>query len=163
MTLSRARVFAIVVIAAVIVASLIAFMSRRSPAPSLMSLSFGFAGFSTNVATGVLAVFTISNRSPWEVAYRAGLPQVRSNGSWSPVQITEGEMKSILAGQTASFLIPLPATSGVWRVPVVYCRPRNQVELLFGRIWQKTARAVGRHPPGLGVPCETNFTPEISR
>lgn len=114
----RGKVAVGVLIAGVIV--LLAFTLSGKRASTAAPITFRFGGFSTNAAQAVLAMFSITNSSPWTFNYRAGLPQAKTNGYWSQVQITEGGMTMIRPGESISFLVSVPETNGVWRVPVVF-------------------------------------------
>ena len=163
MTSSRTRVVFWLAIASLVVAFLIALIPGLASAPRGVTLSLGFSGYSTNVSGAVLAQFTVSNSNPWAITHRIGEPQVKSNGSWPQAYITEGPTYEMLPGQTSNFVIGLPSASGVWRVPVIYGRPRNILECRFLWAVGKVAPLVGRDPPSSASPIETNFTPEIAR
>ena len=109
-------------------------------------------------------MFNMSNSNPWKVNYRTGLPQAKTNGSWSEVQITEGEMKSIPPGESVNFLISVPETTSIWRIPVVVSRGPSRAEGLLYRARLKIATVTGHWelaPPASTI--YTNFTSEISR
>ena len=109
-------------------------------------------------------MFSMSNSNPWKVNYRVGLIQAKINGSWSQVQITPGEMKIIRPDESINFLVSVPETTRVWRVPVVVSRGLSRAEGLLHRARLKIATVTGNYElaPG-GLTCYTNFTPEISR
>jgi hypothetical protein len=129
----RVRVAVGVLIGALLALVGITFSGTRVSTARPVNVSLRFGGFSTNAATGgVLAIFSMSNSNPWTVAYRPGLPHAKTNGSWSQVEITPGTMKTIRPAETINFLVPVPETTGVWRVPVVLVREQSYPEhLLF--------------------------------
>jgi hypothetical protein len=115
-------------------------LGKRVSTAQPINVSLQFGGFSTNAATGrVLAMFSVSNSHPWKVEYREGLPQAKTNGSWSQVQITEGSMKFIRPGESINFLVSVPGTTSVWRLPVVLLRTPSRTEGLLYRARQKIA------------------------
>lgn len=136
---------------------------KRVSTAGPINVSLRFGGFSTNAAAGVLAMFSMSNSNPWKVNYRAGLIQAKINGSWSQVQITPGEMKIIRPDESINFLVPVPETTRVWRVPVVVSRGLSRAEGLLHRTRLKIATVTGNSELAPGLTCYTNFTPEISR
>ena len=108
-------------------------------------------------------MFSVSNSSPWNVNYRPGLPQAKTNGSWSQVQITAGYTKSIRPGESINFLVSVPETTGIWRVPVVSGREPSCAEGLLYRARQKIVTVTGHYGLAPGLTIYTSFTPEISR
>jgi hypothetical protein len=110
-------------------------------------------------------MFSISNSNPWEVNYRPGLIQAKTNGSWSQVEITPGMAKIIRPGESINFVVSTPETTSVWRVPVVISRGPSHAERLFYRARQKIATVTGHLEliTGSRFDVYTNFTSEISR
>jgi len=108
-------------------------------------------------------MFSMSNSNPWKVAYRTGLLQTKTNGAWSQVQITEGEMKTIRPGESINFLVAVPETAWVWRIPVVFIREPSHAEGLLYRARQKIATVTGHYERAPALTSYTNFTSEISR
>lgn len=136
--------------------------NRVSTAPPI-NVSLRFGGYSTNAAKGVLAIFSMSNSTPWSLNYREGLPQAKTNGSWSQVQITPGTMKIIRPGESINFVVSAPETTAVWRVPVGLSPEPGYAEGLLYRARQKIAIATDNYELGPGpLPLYTNFTSEIS-
>ena len=108
-------------------------------------------------------MFSMSNSNPWKINYRTGLIQAKTNGFWSQVQITEGEMRTIRPGESINFLVSVPETTRVWRVPVVFSRDLSHAEGLLYRARKKFATVTGHYELAPALTSYTNFTSEIGR
>src|SRR4051812_7850747 len=101
----RVRIEVGVLIGSLLVLVGVTLSGKRVSTVRPINVSLRFGGFSTNAATGVLAMFSISNSNPWEVNYRPGLIQAKTNGSWSQVEITPGMAKIIRPGESINFVV----------------------------------------------------------
>jgi hypothetical protein len=159
----RVRVSVGVLIGALIALVGFTLFGKRLSTARPINVSLRFGGFSTNAATGrVLAMFSVSNSNPWKVEYRAALPQAKTNGSWSQVQMTEGSMQFIRPGESINFLVSVPETTSVWRVPVLLLRAPSRADGLLYRARQKIATATENYELAPRLTVYTNFTSEIS-
>ncbi len=135
----------------------------NGPKPGTISLSVA-----NYTARGPSALFSVSNGNRWAIVFRPGMPQVRSNSLWSPVEITEGAMPRLGPGQCTTFSVAAPTNGDAWRVPVLFFSVPPQAvaiaEYHTYTIYQKMVSLLGGRPPSRpDNPRDTNFTPEITR
>lgn len=148
---------------------LFALLLLRTPqGPKPGSISLSVSSLTNNPAGGFSALFTISNANGWSIAFRPGLPQVKSNRLWSPVEITAGDMPRLGPGQWSTFLVAAPTNGEAWRVPVVFCsvglKALDIAKYHTFSMYQKLVGLRGGRPPSPPPPpVATNYTPEVTR
>ena len=150
-------------VAVVIVFTVFVFTPSRFASVQRGQLSFAFIGFYTNTSGQTLARFSVSNEFPWELVYRLGVPQIKSNGIWPSDVITPGVGTYILPREATNFLVAPPGSTGVWRVPVISSRHVGRGERMIIMTRIKLASVLGQPTPDLWPTSRISHTTEVRK
>jgi hypothetical protein len=85
------------------------------------SVSITFLSLTNDPAQGAVATFCVTNPTDLILFYLAGPPQIKSDQSWSPSWTPRGAGGTDLpAHQGSTFMVRVPLSGDLWRVPVVW-------------------------------------------